>query len=165
MSKSSWDCSNCCLTNPSSRIQCLACFTPNPSQLKKIWECEKCDLFNKSSIYQCKRCNYIKPVRFNLQLLISGYIREVQDKLILFMNIPNEVTQIIRKSYPVFKYKFGAHDRELINVLNNGTTLKGKDVYDYSNCDGMIVYADLGFICFYYKYFLRIYTVHYVFVI
>ena len=36
-----------------------------------------------------------------LELLISGYIREKQDELKLYMNFPNEIAKIMHDFYPL----------------------------------------------------------------
>ena len=111
---SSWDCLNCGLTNSASKRQCLACFTPNT--------------------FERNRCNY-RPIKFDLDLLISGYIREIENKIAL-----TGIIKIIETLYPSLMFKFGAHDEAKMNVSENGTILKGCA----RECEGFIVYADLG---------------------
>ena len=110
-----------------------------------MWECKVCDTFNNPSIYQCKICDYLKPIEYKLQSLISGYIREIQDEITIF-----GIIKIIEKLYPVLIFKFGAHDEEKIDVLDDGETLKGKTFHLTADCRGITVYADLG-ISFIYK--------------
>ena len=63
----------------------------------------------------------------NLELLISGYIREHEDKLELFMNVPQGIHQIMYRLYPVSLFKFGDHDLDGVHVNDDGTILNGND--------------------------------------
>ena len=142
---SSWDCSNCGLTNSSSQIQCIACFQANPLT---SWSC-KCEIIHKKEIFECTQCNELKVLRFDSILLISGYIREIEEEFELFTNIPTELGKIINDLYPVLIFKFGDHNKKIFKLNEDASILEGNDPpsYYFSNmadCSGYFLYADLG---------------------
>ena len=131
-----------------------------------FWQCSKCGFknavaANMFSSVKCQSCHSWRIAstskeespeipqsntgRFDLELLLHGYIREKEEKLDLFMNIPDGIIKLIKSLYPVLLFKFGAfgqeEDIENLFLLNEDRTiLKGSD---YS-CNGYFVYADLG---------------------
>ena len=44
-----------------------------------------------------------------LELLICGYLRENEDELELYMNIPDGFAKIMHDLYPLLLFKFGDH--------------------------------------------------------
>ena len=75
----------------------------------------------------------------HLELLISGYIREKQDELKLYMNFPNEIAKIMHDFYPLLLFKFGDFKKDIFEVNEDGTILKG-----IGDCNGYLIYADIS---------------------
>ena len=74
-----------------------------------------------------------------LALLISGYIREKEDKLELYMNIPDGIAKIMHKLYPLLFFKFGDFKKGIFEVNQDRTVLKG-----ITDCNGYLIYADIS---------------------
>ena len=87
-----------------------------------------------------------KEVKFDLPVLISGYIREKEKEWILYMNIPDGIGQIIHKLYPLLMFKFGDLKKNLFTLNEDRTILKQNvnKYQDEDDCNGYLVYADLG---------------------
>ena len=111
-----WDCVHCGLTNSGTRNQCLACYQPDSKLIKQFLS------------------------RSDIELLIKGYARENEKRLDLFMNIPDEFVQMIINAYPLLLFRIGEFDKNVFNVTNEGTILKGRNF----SCRPWVVYADLG---------------------
>ena len=75
-----------------------------------------------------------------LELLICGYVRENENALKLFMNIPTEISRILCKLYPVLLFKFGDYEEGKFILSEDDTILKGNG----DSCDAYLCYADLG---------------------
>lgn len=76
----------------------------------------------------------------SLELLISGYIREEERKLGLYMHIPDGIDRIMHKFYPLLLFKFGECNSKALKITENGTVIEGTNL----DCWGRLVYADLG---------------------
>ena len=77
---------------------------------------------------------------FDLELLMSGYVRDTEKELKLFMNVPDGIVRIMHDLYPELLFKFGDFNKHKFAVNDDNTILKGcGDI-----CDGHLVYADLG---------------------
>ena len=77
----------------------------------------------------------------DLKLLISGYLRENENELGLYMHIPNEIAKIMLEIYPLLLFTFGDFNKYIFTILNEERTiLKGNG----NHCHGHLIYADLG---------------------
>ena len=74
-----------------------------------------------------------------LELLISGYMREKEQQLKLYMSIPTDIKKVVHALYPVFLFKFGEFCPEIFEVNEDKTIIRGKD----KSCTGYLIYADL----------------------
>ena len=79
----------------------------------------------------------------NLSLLISGYIREQEKELKLYMIIPTGIARIILIFYPVLLFKFGDFNKGQFQINDDKTILTGQPNWK-GTCNGHLVYADLG---------------------
>ena len=123
---SSWDCLNCGLTNSVARIQCLACFTTFTLQPK------------------AKEVKWHVDQRKNIEFLICGYIRENEEELKLYMNIPSGIAEIIHELYPVLLFRFGDCTEGVFKLDDDRLILEGGNPMDARSCNGHFIYADLG---------------------
>ena len=87
----------------------------------------------------------------NLILLICGYLRQNENELKLYMNIPTGIVTIMQKLYPVFIFKFGDFKNGAFAVSKERTIIKGSssnkmdpNTWEMPGCHGYFVYADLG---------------------
>ena len=76
----------------------------------------------------------------DLQLLLSGYVREHENVLQLYMNVPDGIVQIMHNLYPILLFTFGDFNKERFILSDDNTILKGNN----NSCDGYMIYADLG---------------------
>eukprot|EP01084_Bolivina_argentea_P046413 85469_1 len=72
------------------------------------------------------------------ELLVSGYIREHEDNLQLYMVVPNGIIQHITKFYPSV-IGFGLHHKAHFIVSENGIILRGDNEH---TCSGYMIYAE-----------------------
>ena len=70
----------------------------------------------------------------HLDLLISGYVREKENQLILSMNVPHGIAELIHDLYPLLIFKFGDYDKEVFQLNENKTILKGNNPQHQSTC-------------------------------
>ena len=68
-----------------------------------------------------------------LELLISGFIRQEQNELELYMNVPKGITKIMQKLYPLLFFKFGDFEKGTFEVNEDRTILKGS-----GDCNGFL---------------------------
>ena len=78
-----------------------------------------------------------------INLLISGYVREKEKQLILSMNVPYGIVKLIHDLYPLLIFKFGDYDKEVFELDEDKTILKGNNP-EQLPCYARAVYADLG---------------------
>ena len=82
----------------------------------------------------------------SVELLISGYVREQETKLKLYMQIPEGISKIMHNLYPVLLFKFCVPDSAKFEIDDNRTILKPKSnafspQYQSAEC---LIYADLA---------------------
>ena len=75
-----------------------------------------------------------------LELLISGYIRENERELSLSMNVPEGINKMMLELYPLLLYLFGDYKKDVYEVNDDRTIIKGIG----ESCSGFLIYADLG---------------------
>ena len=73
------------------------------------------------------------------EILVSGYIREQEDKQSLSAVFPSEITKVLTEYYALWNFYFGYHDDTKFEVSGGGTVLKSIDA---KSCSGYMVYAD-----------------------
>ena len=82
---------------------------------------------------------------YHLELLVAGYIREHDDALDLFMNIPDEIIKVVHNFYPLLVFRFGDHKPGAFKIDEDRMVITGADPSFMSwSCYGHIIYADLG---------------------
>ena len=79
----------------------------------------------------------------DLELLMSGYIKEMEKELELYMIIPAGIARIMIIFYPALLYKFGDFNKGQFLLNDEKTILKGLQHWE-GTCNGHLVYADLG---------------------
>ena len=78
----------------------------------------------------------------NIDLLISGYIREKEKELMLYTNVPMVFGQIILKFYPKLLFRFGDHREGAFKLDKDRFILEESEfrIREYA----YFIYADLG---------------------
>ena len=82
-------------------------------------------------------------MKANLSLLISGYIKEQEKELKLYMIIPTGIARIMLIFYPVLLFKFGDFKKGQFQINDDKTILTGNPNWKRT-CNAHLVYADLG---------------------
>ena len=75
-----------------------------------------------------------------IELLICGYLREEENALKLYMNIPMGIAKIMHELYPLLLFTFGDYKHNAFKISNKGMMIQG----NIENCSGYVVYANLG---------------------
>ena len=76
-------------------------------------------------------------------MLISGFIKECEKTLKLFMNVPDGIGQIMLEFYPLLVFRFGDFKKDAFHVDEDRMIIEGGDPV-IRDCNGRFVYADLG---------------------
>ncbi len=64
----------------------------------------------------------------------------MENKLLLSMNIPSGLNQIMYGFYPVLVFKFGDDKQDIFNLNEDGTVMTG----NLNHCINHLCYPDLG---------------------
>ena len=85
-----------------------------------------------------------------VNLLVFGFIHELEKQSILFMLIPTEIYQTIISFYPILA-RFELYDSRLYELLDDGYGIRGlcdeeytpKDIKDIEGCEGYTIFAEV----------------------